>query len=150
MSNISQVHALDLTITLFLWFSAVTEMCHGGFFSQRITAVLEVLSKRPCMKNSYKACQKKPVFSEKSQGQLGQNRVSIVDGIHSPPSDRMITNYKKKGIVGRPKATTKIHITRMSFQPSHTEENITKRSDLRQLSDLISLTSCKLATFFLI
>lgn len=80
---------------------------------------------------------------------MGQNRVVFkYCRWNPPPSDRMLTSYKKKRIVGHPKATTKIHIPRKSFQPSHTEENITKRSDLCQLSDLISLTSCKLATFF--
>lgn len=51
----SQVLAVDLKIAMFLWFQALTEICHAGFFSQRITAVLKVLSKSPSMKNAYKA-----------------------------------------------------------------------------------------------
>lgn len=48
--------AVGLTISLFLWFPAITEICHAGFFSQRIAAVQKYSAKVLAWKIHYKAC----------------------------------------------------------------------------------------------
>lgn len=64
---ISRGIAGDLTITLFFWFSSCNwNSLRWICFSQRIAAVLKVLTKSPRMKNSYKAFLS--LLCEKCQG----------------------------------------------------------------------------------